>query len=708
MDIYKNTSPIGGGSHQPNYNSPDAIPGGHDTHVYHYPLDVPVSFDRYDHRKLTARDIMVHRLMAGFMNCSKIPKDVFAYLTNPSYRDSNWTPDFVTDLLVANRLLLTRPETDETHLYLYEYILSTVTRHFLESDNIAFRTWATRAAPPRKPDGPLSNDTGGSIHRPDRKSRRRLFDLKLDRQRIWDGKVWDEGSTEHVQSIRDRLTIQDHLPIYDGGSVLPNLRKTLDRDNCSVHGARMAMRDTHWTISTTLPGRCHFPLFPENHPTMRWMQPNGPRHKTWFLDMTANPGRGRLPHRAWHSGWQAPIRPPGKHGLLPCWEYGPRRSRSSSEPPPGAISIVRLPSLPRHDFVIAFPAMTPLYLDSRTRRRSLSRTRIRELFDWDTDLWSHPLRMGSDNFLPKARAWRAAIRHRCENCAKPGHNWTDCDAPCGHCGAPSPKSYREYIEPICDFGKDQNLRPVYESDDNPYLLPGYHQNPHYAPDCPVPVSSRCKCVRFPTFHTAKRCGIPCRRTCGNPNRTGSFKHKNAMTCKSRCCMCGVRNDHSGKDCKLKTCRCREPHLGQDCTWNPACVAPDCDRYLCGMHCHQCGKAERPLVGQEKKCWKCAGLREPLPPNPTKLEKRRRKKERQPTYKGVGRAPESDGRSPDTPFSIPPENPVAQVVEDGGNGNGNEGDGHGGDNVKGIQTWVSIFGDGVLLQEKERVGRRKSF
>ena len=43
-----------------------------DTLARHYPLDIPSTpFSRYEHPRLTIRDIVVHRIMATIMNPSK-------------------------------------------------------------------------------------------------------------------------------------------------------------------------------------------------------------------------------------------------------------------------------------------------------------------------------------------------------------------------------------------------------------------------------------------------------------------------------------------------------------------------------------------------------------------------------------------------------------------------------------------------------------
>ncbi|KAK0743635.1 hypothetical protein B0T18DRAFT_291044, partial [Schizothecium vesticola] len=123
-------------------------------------------------------------------------------------------------------------------------------------------------------------------------------------------------------------------------------------------------------------------------------------------------------------------------------------------------------------------------------------------------------------------------------------------------------------------------------------------NPHRALQCPVAPHNRCKCLPFPVFHVAARCAIPFHRDCQDL----SGKHRVAMLCKARCCMCGLRG-HSGRECRQQRCRCGGAHLGQDCSWNPTCGVPGGDRFLCGLHCRGCGSRERLFGG-----WGCAGCR----------------------------------------------------------------------------------------------------
>lgn len=198
----------------------------------------------------------------------------------------------------------------------------------------------------------------------------------------------------------------------------------------------------------------------------------------------------------------------------------------------------------------SWPSLSLQELDCRTRRRSLSRRHIARLFQ--------------DEMRPRLnyRANREYDRRdgaRCTNCTSVGHTEENCVFVCGHCGK---------------FG-------------------------HHATSCQVPKDKRCKCSPFPRFHRGRDCFIKCSRPCGNPYPPGHQKHANAMTCKYRCCMCGIRG-HSGLDCNLRKCRCKGTHLGQDCSWNPTCRVKGCDRFLCGIHCRECGSRERPFVG-----WRCA-------------------------------------------------------------------------------------------------------
>ena len=204
-------------------------------------------------------------------------------------------------------------------------------------------------------------------------------------------------------------------------------------------------------------------------------------------------------------------------------------------------------------------------LDHRTRRRSLSRRHISRMFTEPrlrrTDQ-AAKCALGvyePDLFLTSVD--KANITRRCYNCTIPFHAMESCRLPCGYCNS----------------------------------------HGHNARECPASPYSRCRCSPFPNYHNAYQCTITCSRPCGSSFPTGHRQHKNAMTCKWRCCMCGVKG-HSGKECHRRFCRCGRRHLGQDCGWNPTCCAPDCSRYICIIHCRECGSPEKPFIGRT--CLSC--------------------------------------------------------------------------------------------------------
>ncbi|KAK3903253.1 hypothetical protein C8A05DRAFT_43465 [Staphylotrichum tortipilum] len=206
------------------------------------------------------------------------------------------------------------------------------------------------------------------------------------------------------------------------------------------------------------------------------------------------------------------------------------------------------------------------------------------MFDWGSNLGLNIDRSAPADGKPSSTP-------ACENCNS--KHWTRCFYPCGHCGAPNPHDIAKRSRPDDIDHHDKHTSKV-TCDLHLY------RDPHLAPDCPVAPRNRCKCIAFPTLHTAAQCAVPCRRGCGNPAPPGSLQHRNAMTCRARCCMCGLRG-HSGRECRLTRCRCGGAHLGQDCGWNPTCRVQGCNRFLCGVHCRECGTTEKPFVG-----WRCRG------------------------------------------------------------------------------------------------------
>lgn len=207
--------------------------------------------------------------------------------------------------------------------------------------------------------------------------------------------------------------------------------------------------------------------------------------------------------------------------------------------------------------VFEFPSRRVSELDKFVRRRSLSRSHIRNMFK---------------DPPPRPSVKTAAGSHPCSNCGDFTHKFKKCPNPCGHCG----------------------------------------KKTHQAVKCPVKPSNRCKCMPFPE-HTAAECPEPCSRPCGNPFPFRHNKHQNAMSCTSRCCMCGIKG-HSGKQCKFKRCQCGKQHLTQGCRWKVECPAARCDRYLCNLHCAGCGKKrDRQFPFTGGRCQECLEDCEPVRP-----------------------------------------------------------------------------------------------
>ena len=491
-------------------------------------------------------------------------------------------------------------------------ILDMVMLHYIENDDWAFRAWIA--------------DTGYVTVRSDQTH------LGFEVVKRW--KYLNKNCISIVRKYQPNLAIQDCCPLFDGGILGPSIRRGLDQYDIGLHG-KDRQPDFESLDIPGLPRNIEsVPFWPERDP---W-----PRHILWpqsiyrlrelglslsnfpwwtrrsVLDLSIRPGRGLNRDGHWSTG--QPLRRRAADG-----RYMRERRRCTSEPPPGSFSSAEIPAI--YDLTgmdIIFPRMTFSQIDRRSRSRSLSRTRIAEMFDWDIN-------------VPNLRdSPPPGLEPRCGNCFEPYHATLECTSPCGHCGVISPKAL--------DILEDS---PITLDRGKTFL--GIHQNPHVAPHCPVAPKNRCKCVQFPTYHTAANCEVACHRNCGNTAPPGSARHPNAMLCKSRCCMCGIRG-HSGKDCTNKTCRCGGHHLGQDCCWNPTCRVPGCDRFLCGIHCRECGSAEKPF--KERRCWRCHGAEEPFQ---WPREKRRIRKTKQSgPEKDEGRVVEStdDRKNSSSPLDAP--------------------------------------------------------
>lgn len=676
----------------------------------HFPLDVDLPFDHYEHRPIAARDIIVNRVMSKLLfPHSKGLAQAFDARRPATREDSlhNFGPikrhdrGLAHDLELLRKLLATCSVTNNHPEPLYtsgnvrlpsrtrplrppykrhgwcagatrqvlgqnlvavrptigEEIMDLVRRHYFETDDACLRLWLQAIRPPSLssyntlPTGSRPGQTHAAAAQ-----RRKGRDK---RQAAEDGKKWYRQDNERLAAISARLRETSLPPLYDGGSFLPQLRLPL-----------ISTRSARAEYLTSSVGRFqdilqHYKSFWDRILDMAYPWPEGqaPRRVlyvapcSWAFEKgcfqaveTSSPVdfasgvAGRGPER--HGVWSTAV---CGDGMFERGRSAHRsRRRATSEPPPGLFTSARLP-LPFSgtDGLLIFPQMKLDTMYQRSRRRSLSRTRVAEMFDWNTRPrhgYDHGTRHNDPPVdaqheyrqIPSAYEYSARLhdlsvsledsirlcdsdgevnwaglnsmlrgvfggadtnksgQRPCSNCTSPH---SVCTKPCGFCGVLSPSS--TCLVGALSLSHVRFLRGLGEELRK-------HENLHTAKDCPVAKQNRCKCVPFPQYHVAAKCAVLCSRDCGNKYPPGHFKHKNAMTCKSRCCMCGIKG-HSGSQCKLKRCRCGGPHLGQDCNWKVECRVEGCFNFLCGLHCAQCGMSREQLEeGATFKARQCPG------------------------------------------------------------------------------------------------------
>lgn len=672
----------------------------------HYPLDIDLPFEHYEHRRIAARDIIVNRVMSKLMfPGNKGLAQALDTRRNPERSLHNFGPIRPHDRALANdlellRKMLTTCSINDNHFEplwystqikassiarrvvyregwrsgvelkgrrravhptIGEEIKDLVRRHYLETDDACLRLWLQMIKPPSL----SSYSTLPASSRPKQthaasSQRRETHDKK---EAADDGKTWYHQDTQRLAAISTKLRETGLPSLYNGGPFLPQLRLPLISSK-AARADYLASSTAH--VKDVLAHHKHFwdcimdtvYPWPEgqasrrvlNVPSYRWQS-----KKHWVRAMeTSRPldlssemaGRGMERNGIWSTAISG-------DGIVERGRSAQRsRRRATSEPPHGVFTSARLP-LPfirRNGFLI-FPKMKLDTMYQRSRRRSLSRTRIAEMFDWnvpprhehsqgrrhqetqrdaqhssrqtlsaaeystllddlnacledsirlcDTDMdqveWAELNRM-LHIVLGEAKEHESG-EQPCPNCAS---RHSTCPKPCGVCGAPSPNS--NCVVSALSLSQIRRLK----NSDEDFMQ---RENLHTADECPVAKQNRCKCVPFPQYHVATKCAVLCSRDCGNKYPPGHFKHKNAMTCKSRCCMCGIKG-HSGSQCKLKRCRCGGSHLGQDCTWKVECHVEGCYNFLCGLHCSECGMSREHLEEGSRfeghKCPACLG------------------------------------------------------------------------------------------------------
>lgn len=705
-------------------------------HVRHYPLDLPsgLPFACYEHRRLSTRDILVHRILSKLLfppTCELAqaldqPRQTSPHESEPvrpryhSFgpvkphdpalaRDIEVLRKTLTCSLPSERIdavgfpLWSRfgfagppvPDDFLSTLSIHDEVLDLLRIYFLETDDAATRLWLrTFKLPHRASLETLRPQAGKQDSRTLALQNRRG---RYEHHAKGQYKRWYPEDQAHLKTVRTQLQdVGAGLPrLYEGGVFLPRLQQPMLETKALrlQYMGRLAMtREVPLDYSTFLGRRFQFPSPEPRHVPLRCLHVPSYHHQMLPRDcrdppavafFAARTGRGLDRDGIWST------HPPheGERGRT---RQRARRQRSTSEPPPGLFMMARL-SAASSGFaaqVIIAPKMSLVTMQRRLRSRSLSRTRIAEMFNWDAvtsreSTEPPPSRRGAkkpkmtlsmldfllEDFESKlrvlSRRFKERLRHiwatfdlgdwdgqakwrhcwtlmlddgdislfflvdmhfdvmrrfvddmdqdddddaaanddgtesstqklvprvPCENCKATWHEARHCPRPCGYCGAANPSS---------SLGGTGTVR---------YLpAAGHSGNPHMAPQCPVAPQNRCKCVPFPQYHVAAKCTVPCARDCGNAVSPGHFKHKSAMTCQSRCCMCGMRG-HSGTKCKLKRCRCGGSHLGQDCRFHPECRVPGCDRFLCGVHCQECGQGraarEEGVAFVDQKCPAC--------------------------------------------------------------------------------------------------------
>lgn len=691
--------------------TPSAMPDSNQQpHVRHYPLDIDLPFEQYEHRRIVARDILVNRILSKFL----FPRSKGlsqAYDTHRSKENGlhNFAPikqhdkALARDLELLRKMLITCSITDDhleprvsfksvtvvprgllhggysqnvwhipleeegkVRVTVGEEIQDLVRRHYVETDDACLRVWLQAIQTPRLSSyNTLPKDPGAEqthvalVQNRKRRGRKDIAD---------DGKKWYAEDIGHLAEIQAQMQATRMPPLHDGGAFLPQLRLPLissktERIRCLANSDLLAMAVLfkEWPLRDRVL-KLAFP-WPQGQPSRRVLHDpsfHWAFKEHWYQSMASLPpldfstsatGRGLRQDGVWSTA---------RHGDGTA-ERGRQttraRRRATSEPPHGTFTSARLPFAFHLNSSITFPRMTLATMSQRSRRRSLSRTRVAEMFDWNSrprqcygeemhQKQAHPevqrnihqipstyserlqilsefveynMRIGGKNiervewaelnriiddvFFEASRV--ESVESPCQNCGL--RHSGDCLKPCGFCGAPNSLSSFVASEPSSSKSSKPFTRTPDDEDDQ---QTGEHGNSHMAQDCPVAMHNRCKCGPFPQHHVAAKCAVLCSRDCGNTHPPGHFKHKNAMTCKARCCMCGMKS-HSGAQCKLKRCRCGGAHLGQDCTWKVECRVKGCYRFLCGLHCVDCGMSREQLEEgmrfEGRKCPACLGL-----------------------------------------------------------------------------------------------------
>ncbi|KAL7627297.1 hypothetical protein AAE478_001486 [Parahypoxylon ruwenzoriense] len=283
----------------------------------HYPLNgIDLDFNRYEHRPLGPRDIMVNRIMEDYMNSRRV-KRPNTYLRGFDLR-KEFKPiksrdrELGLDMYVLSRVLETRPPQFYIELELYwlqslakvatpmnlsQAILGLVERHHLESDP-SVRLWLKQV--------------------------RRFYPAK--------DPSWKKDMAEHLKRYQSSSAAHYHHFLYSGGHCVP-----IDP-----------------------PSYFHLSIHPNflGPPWLRVARRIPLDHSLFTMFAPA----------------ESPFR------MVECLHQGKPRRPCSMPPPGAWSTTAIEADSPLTSRIIYFPRRPLSELDKISRRRSLSRTHIRAMF----------------------------------------------------------------------------------------------------------------------------------------------------------------------------------------------------------------------------------------------------------------------------------------------------------------------------------------
>jgi len=549
-----------------------------DKMALHYPLNgVDLDFERYVHQPLGARDIFINRITRDLLEVRRIPPKIYVKEMKPRIRNFGFVKyydrELALDIHVMWRLLLLQwpGQNARDTIDLNE-------RHFrplLRSDTPRYGVPDRTPMPAQRPG--ISSTLEEMI----------IYFVQIHHfQR--------DPVLQHLTLTQDRAAKSHHWK-PDMIAHLGWFKKaSLTHHQSSVFSGSFRLASKYGPLNAKLPTGPFFaaiewerlgPYRDFERPKKCPLSLRDEFNRTGFLTQPKSaPFRRRMPVRS----QSVPVTE--RWGVASL--TGDRRENRPDDDDENP-NYTRYYTVGHVRYVVFFPLKRLSELDKRSRRRSLSRSHIRAMFTDKKPYWiisdsdANPNSANKNKYYgssngqqQQAHTQTQTQRHPCGNCAQYTHKTKHCPSHCGYCGS-------------------------WE---------------HKAHACTMKVENRCKCMPFPQFHRSSLCWARCSRRCGNPHPPGDFRHKNAMLCNYRCCMCGARG-HSGRKCAVKRCPCGRQHLTQDCRWKVECPAPGCSFYLCALHCRECGRKREKGGGAEnafvaRTCRDCLGNGVPVSPRAT--------------------------------------------------------------------------------------------